>query len=349
MMKFKKQRYYPSGAGVVMLLMLFLSFSEQVFSQQLKTITGTVLEAGQPLPGVTVRVKGSTRGTTTLANGKYSIQAASTETLVFAFLGMETRELVVGNRTTIDVTLLVSSSSLSEVVVIGYGTVAKPDLTGSVGVVPMDEMMKAPVGTFAEALAGRVAGVKVNAADGQPGGGINIVIRGAGSLTQSTSPLYVIDGFPVEDPDPGSINPEEIESMTILKDASSTAIYGSRAANGVILIQTKRGKVGKPTVNFSSSYGIQSVPTPMELMSPYEFIKYQDELNPNSATTRAFFANGKTLEDYRSVEGINFQDYVLRQGTIQNYNLALRGGTEQTKYSISGSLFDQAGSIINTG
>jgi TonB-linked SusC/RagA family outer membrane protein len=349
MMKFKKQSYYNSGAGIVMLLMLFLSFSEQVFSQQLKTITGTVLESGLPLPGVTVRVKGSSRGSTTLANGKYSIQAASTETLVFAFLGMETRELVVGNRTTIDVTLLASSSSLSEVVVIGYGTVAKPDLTGSVGVVPMDDMMKAPVGTFAEALAGRVAGVRVNAADGQPGGGINIVIRGAGSLTQSTSPLYVIDGFPVEDPDPASINPEEIESMTILKDASSTAIYGSRAANGVILIQTKRGKVGKSTVNFSSSYGIQSVPTPMELMSPYEFIKYQEELNPSSATTRAFFANGKTLEDYRGVEGINFQDYVLRQGTIQNYNLALRGGTDQTKYSISGSLFDQTGSIINTG
>lgn len=348
-MKFKKQRYYPSGVGVVMLLILFLSFSEQAFSQQLKNVTGTVLEDGQPLPGVTVRVKGSTRGTTTLANGKYSIQAASNETLVFAFLGMQTQELVVGNRTTIDVTLLVSSSSLSEVVVIGYGTVAKPDLTGSVGVVPMDDMMKAPVGTFAEALAGRVAGVKVNAADGQPGGGINIVIRGAGSLTQSTSPLYVIDGFPVEDPDPASINPEEIESMTILKDASSTAIYGSRAANGVILIQTKRGKVGKSTVSFSSSYGLQAVPKPMELMSPYEFIKYQTELNPNAATTRAFFANGKTLEDYRGVEGINFQDYVLRQGTVQNYNLALRGGNEQTKYSISGSLFDQAGSIINTG
>lgn len=348
-MKFKKQRYYPSGAGIVMLLMLFLSFSEQVLSQQLKTITGTVLESGQPLPGVTVRVKGSNRGSTTLANGKYSIQAASNETLVFAFLGMETQEQVVGNRITIDVALLVSSSSLSEVVVIGYGTVAKPDLTGSVGVVPMDDMMKAPVGTFAEALAGRVAGVRVNAADGQPGGGINIVIRGAGSLTQSTSPLFVIDGFPVENPDPASINPEEIESMTILKDASSTAIYGSRAANGVILIQTKRGTVGKSTVNFSSSYGIQSVPKPMELMSPYEFIKYQTELNPDAKTTRAFFANGQTLEDYRGVEGINFQDYVLRQGTIQNYNLALRGGTEQTKYSISGSLFDQAGSIINTG
>ena len=349
MMKLKKPWFFPSGAGIVMLIMLVLSFSDQALSQQLKSITGTVLEAGQPLPGVTVRVKGTNRGTTTLANGKYSIQAASNETLVFAFLGMVTQETVVGNRTTVNITLQVSSASLSEVVVIGYGTVAKPDLTGSVGVVPMDDMMKAPVGTFAEALAGRVAGVKVNASDGQPGGGINIVIRGAGSLTQSTAPLYVIDGFPVENPDPASINPEEIESMTILKDASSTAIYGSRAANGVILIQTKRGSVGKPVVSFSSSYGIQEMPKPMEVMSPYEFIKYQTELNPLTATTRAFFAGGKTLEDYRNAEGVNFQDYVLQQGTIQNYNLALRGGTDQTKYSISGSLFDQVGSIINTG
>ena len=349
MMKLKKPWSFPSGAGIVMLIMLVLSFSDQALSQQLKSITGTVLEAGQPLPGVTVRVKGTNRGTTTLANGKYSIQAASNETLVFAFLGMVTQETVVGNRSTVNITLQVSSASLSEVVVIGYGTVAKPDLTGSVGVVPMDDMMKAPVGTFAEALAGRVAGVKVNASDGQPGGGINIVIRGAGSLTQSTAPLYVIDGFPVENPDPASINPEEIESMTILKDASSTAIYGSRAANGVILIQTKRGSVGKPVVNFSSSYGIQQTPKPMEVMSPYEFIKYQTELNPLTTTTRAFFAGGKTLEDYRNAEGVNFQDYVLQQGTIQNYNLALRGGTDQTKYSISGSLFDQIGSIINTG
>jgi TonB-linked SusC/RagA family outer membrane protein len=349
MIKLKKPWGFPSKAGIIMLIMLVLSFSDQALSQQLKSISGTVLEAGQPLPGVTIRVKGTNRGTTTVANGKYSIQAASNETLVFAFLGMVTQEIVVGNRTTVNVTLQVSSASLSEVIVIGYGTVAKPDLTGSVGVVPMDDMMKAPVGTFAEALAGRVAGVKVNASDGQPGGGINIVIRGAGSLTQSTAPLYVIDGFPVENPDPASINPEEIESMTILKDASSTAIYGSRAANGVILIQTKRGTVGKPVVNFSSSYGIQQMPKSMEVMSPYEFIKYQTELNPLTATTRAFFAGGKTLEDYRTTEGVNFQDYVLQQGAIQNYNLALRGGTDQTKYSISGSLFDQIGSIINTG
>ncbi|MBC7757979.1 MAG: SusC/RagA family TonB-linked outer membrane protein, partial [Phormidesmis sp. FL-bin-119] len=170
-----------------------------------------------------------------------------------------------------------------------------------------------------------------------------------GSLTQSTSPLYVIDGFPVEDLDPATLNTEDIESMTILKDASSTAIYGSRAANGVILIQTKRGKVGKPLIGFNSSVGFQFKPEAKEVMSPYEFIKYQTELNPNIATTTAFFANGKTLEDYRNVEGINFQDYAFRPGAIQKYDMALRGGSDQTKYSISGSFYDQQGVIINTG
>ena len=143
--------------------------------------------------------------------------------------------------------------------------------------------------------------------------------------------------------------------MTILKDASSTAVYGSRGANGVIVITTKRGKVGKPVVTFSTSLGVQPTPEPMELMSPYEFVKYQQELNPSSFNTPAYFAydaalgRNKTLEDYRNVEGINFQDHVLRTGSIQNHNLALRGGTEQTRYSISGSLFDQKGTIINTG
>ncbi len=343
--------HFPFIMGTVMLIFLVSLIPGRAFSQSSRLILGTVYEApsGVPLPGVSVRVKGTGTGTTTAANGKFSIQAKNTDVLVFSFLGFKAQEITVGARTTVNVTLTSDATSLSEVIVIGYGTVAKPDLTGSVGVVPVDDMMKAPVGSFAEALAGRVAGVRVNAEDGQPGGGINIVIRGAGSLTQSTAPLYVIDGFPVENPDPATINPEEIESMTILKDASSTAIYGSRAANGVILIQTKRGKVGKPVVSLSSSVGFQAVPEPMELMSPYEFIKYQSELNPLASTTTAFFANGKTLEDYRNAEGIDFQDYVLRTGAIQNYNIALRGGTEQTKYSISGSLFDQKGSIINTG
>jgi TonB-linked SusC/RagA family outer membrane protein len=349
MMIFKKLRILPELTGIGMLIVLLLSLNGQVAAQDLKTITGRVTDAGDPLPGATVKVKGSSRGTTTTQNGTFSIQAAANETLQIGFLGMKSQQIVVGSRTIINVVLDVETSLLSEVVVVGYGTVAKKDLTGSVGVAPVEDMLKAPVGTFAEALAGRVAGVKVNADDGQPGGGINIVIRGAGSLTQSTAPLYVVNGFPVENLDPATINPEEIESLTILKDASSTAIYGSRGSNGVIVIQTKRGKTGKPQVNFSTAYGIQTTPKPMELMSPYEFIKYQSELNPLLATTTAFFAGGKTLEDYRNVEGINFQDYVMRNGSTQNYNLAVRGGTDETKYSISGSLFDQVGSIINTG
>ena len=355
MMIFKKQRLLPSLAGIGMLLVLLLSLPGQVFSQNLKTVTGRVTDAGDPLPGATIKVKGTARGTTTLQNGTFSIQAANNETLVIGFLGMKTQELVVGDRTTINVALDAESSVLNEVVVVGYGSVAKKDLTGAVGVVDVEDLNKAPVGSFAQALAGRVAGVQASSVDGQPGGGVNIIIRGAGSLTQSTTPLYVIDGMPIEGLTPESLNPEEIESMTILKDASSTAIYGSRAGNGVILIQTKRGKVGKPVLSFSSSYGIQGTPKQIELMSPYEFIKYQSELNPNIATTKGFFAydaalgRNKTLEDYRDVEGVNFQDHVLRNGGISINNISLRGGTEQTKYSVSGSFTDISGTIINTG
>src|SRR5690606_35207807 len=142
-------------------------------------------------------------------------------------------------------TMSLEEKTLDDVVVVGYGTVKKDDLTGSVAQVDMKDLMEAPVGSFDEALAGRVAGVQVSSNDGQPGGGMNIVIRGANSLTQSTDPLYVIDGFPIEDPDNAAINPEEIESLTVLKDASATAIYGARGANGVMIIQTKKGKVGK--------------------------------------------------------------------------------------------------------
>lgn len=319
--------------------------------QQKKEISGTVKDSqGLPLPGVTVIVKGTSTGIITNANGQFKLSvSADALSLVFSFIGMQSQEISLKGKSMIDVVMEVTTLNLDDVVVIGYGTVRKIDLTGSVGVVSVKDMEKAPVATFAEALAGRVASVQVVSSDGQPGAGINIVIRGAGSLTQSTAPLYVIDGFPVEDPDPATLNPEEIESMTILKDASSTAIYGSRGANGVILIQTKRGKVGKPALSFNSSVGFQFKPEAMAVMSPYEFVKYQSELNPATPATTAFFANGKTLEDYRNVEGINFQDYILRIGKVQKHDLALRGGSDQTKYSISGSFYDQQGVIINTG
>jgi len=321
-------------------------------SEQKREISGMVRDIqGVPLPGVTVVVKGTMIGTTTNSNGQFklSISSSDAKSLLFSFIGMQSQEVILKGQASFDIVMKEATTDLEDVVVIGYGMVKKPDLTGSVGVVSVKDMAKAPVSSMAEALAGRIAGVMVNSVDGQPGGDINITIRGAGSLTQSTSPLYVIDGFPVENPDPATLNSAEIESMTILKDASSTAIYGSRGANGVILIQTKRGTVGRPVFSFSSSVGFQMTPKPMELMSPYEYIKYQQELNPGFSSTTAFFANGKTLEDYRNVEGVNFQDYLLRTGAIQMHDLALRGGNEQTKYSISGSIYNQKGVIINTG
>lgn len=314
-------------------------------------INGTVTdEKGETLPGVSVLIKGTQRGTVTNANGEFQldVQGASS-VLVFSFVGYLTKEVVVGNQSTLNVVIDVDTKALDEVVVVGYGSARKSDLTGSVGTVDVGALVKAPVASFADALSGRVAGVQVSSNDGQPGGGFNILIRGAGSLTQSTSPLFVVDGFPIEDLNPNTLNQEDIKSISILKDASSTAIYGSRAANGVVLIETKRGSVSKPVVTLSTSLGFQSSPRQIPLMSPYEFVKYQQELNPTLETTQGYFTDGKTLESYRNVEGINWQDKVFRTGAIQIHNVSVRGGTAQTRYSISGSLFNQKGVVINTG
>lgn len=319
--------------------------------QAAATVTGLVTdEKGEGLPGVSILVKGKTQGTTTSLDGTYRIDVpSSNDILVFSFVGYVTKEVAVGNQTTIDVQMEVDAKSLEELVVVGYGTVKKSDLTGSVSTLQVSDMIKAPVGNFADALAGRAAGVRVFSNDGQPGGGVNIMIRGAGSLTQSTAPLYVIDDFPIENFNPSTLNPEDIESISILKDASSASIYGSRAANGVVLIKTKRGKAGRPDINISTSIGFQGQPEKMDLMSPYEFVKYQMELNPNTSTTLAYFRDGVTLEDYRDMEGLDFQDLVFRTGAVKIYNVSVRGGNDQTKYSISGSAYDQDGVIINTG
>lgn len=204
-------------------------------------ITGKVTDgSGVALPGVNIQVKGAGFKTISDLNGNYRIEVSQLGvTLVYSYLGFATQEFKI-NSFVRNIVMKEETQSLESVVVIGYGTVKKDDLTGSVAQVEMTDLLEAPVGSFDEALAGRVAGVQVSSSDGQPGGAPDIVIRGAGSLTQSTTPLYVIDGFPIEDPDNAAINPEEIESMNILKDASATAIYGSRGSNGVIIIQTKR-------------------------------------------------------------------------------------------------------------
>lgn len=336
--------------GVAMLIFLASFMPGRVLSQDLKLIKGTVTEAatGQPVPGVSIKVKGTTKATSTTNDGQYSIQAKSTDILVFSFVGSVTQEITVGPRTAVDVKLADDAKSLNDVVVIGYGSVKKADLTASVGQANVKEMAMAPVSSFAEALSGRVAGVNASINDGQPGASVNIVVRGGSSFSYSNAPLYVIDGFPVESFNPASINPEDIESLTVLKDAASTAIYGSRGSNGVVVIQTKRGMVSDPVVTFGTSYGVQADKKRMDMMSPYEFVKYVNELHPTQAYAKSYLLN-RTLESYKDEQGVDWQDQVFRKGAVFSNNIALRGGTEKTKYALSGSLFDQKGVILNTG
>lgn len=319
-------------------------------TRQDRVVTGKVTDVnGQPLPGATIRLKSAGAGTVTDAKGNFHLKhVAPDDILVISFTGFVIQEIPADGDTPLQIVLKEDQQALSQVVVIGYGSVAKPDLTGAVGQVNMADMTKAPVGSFAEALAGRLAGVQVSGNDGQPGGDYNITIRGPGSLTQSTSPLFVIDGFPVEDLDPNSLNPDDIESMTVLKDASSAAIYGSRAANGVIVVQTKRGKAGKTAITFNTSIGQNLKRKKIDLMSPYEYIKLQNELFPGAADGGMYTAN-TPLDYYKDVEGVDLQDYMFRSGPIKKYDMAIRGGNEKTKFAVSGSVYDQEGIVVNTG
>ncbi|WP_205509912.1 SusC/RagA family TonB-linked outer membrane protein [Longitalea arenae] len=317
-----------------------------------KIITGKVTDLNnEPLEGVTVSVKGKSITATTNEEGYYSIPLNSTTGLVlnFSSVGFTPKQLRLNATSTIyNVKLETSLKDLDDVIVIGYGSVRKKDLTGSVGQVRMPDVKKAPVASIEDALGGRVAGVQVSAVDGQPGNANLIVIRGGNSITQSNSPLYVIDGFPIENPANNVFNPDEIESIEVLKDASATAIYGARGANGVVIITTKKGKVGAPVVTYNGWYGWQQEIKRQEVMSPYEFVKYQFELNPTSATT-TYLKNGKTLDFYKDAAGVNWQDKMLRTAPMTNHTLSISGGTDKTKYVISGSLLDQEGLLLNSG
>ncbi|AOZ97961.1 SusC/RagA family TonB-linked outer membrane protein [Flavobacterium commune] len=321
---------------------------------QNRIISGSVNDnLNEPLPGVTVSVKGTKVATLTDGNGQFKITAASKDQLIFTYIGFETSTLAVQDKTTVAVTLKSTTSALEEVVVIGYGTVKKKDLTGAVSSVAMSDLNKAPVRSFDEALAGRVAGVQVTSSDGRPGAGINIVIRGNNSVTQANSPLYVVDGFLIEDPDNNVVNPSDIESIDILKDASATAIYGARGANGVVVITTKQGKAGKAVFSFSSSVGVQNNISKMELMSPYEFVKYQLELNPAETSiprspTEIYLSDGKTLDYYKTQKGIDWQDLTTRTALFKNNDFSVRGGTKKLKYAFSGSTSDQDGILLNS-
>jgi TonB-linked SusC/RagA family outer membrane protein len=316
------------------------------------TISGTVVdERNETIPSALVRVRGANLSTVTDLNGKYSIKVKEDPNIIleFSFLGYSVQTVRISpGRLIYNIKLQPDALGLNEVLVIGYGTSTKKDLTGSVGSVSMKDLEKAPVPSFDQALAGRVAGVTVTANDGQPGADMSIVIRGNNSVTQDNSPLFVVDGFPLEASLASVINPNDIESIDVLKDASATAIYGARGANGVIMITTKRGKTGVSTISYNSFVGYQSNLKKQELLNPFEFVKLQIELNPTLNTPR-YLNNGLTLDSYRDIKGIDWQDEIIKVNPFQNHALSISGGTDKTKYLISGSFVDQDGIIINSG
>ncbi|KAF2330659.1 SusC/RagA family TonB-linked outer membrane protein [Flavobacterium daemonense] len=359
-MKKLNLKYQPSQKVFrhlfVGIFLIIIPFFAQ--AQEKKLISGTVVDENKdPLPGVTVSVKGTKDAALTDYTGQYSIKAESKDQLVFTYIGFETAAVTVGDKKALNVSLKSATSTLDEIVVIGYGSVKRKDLTGSVSSVSMPDINKAPVRSFDDALAGRVAGVQVTSADGRPGSGVDIVIRGNNSVTQANSPLYVIDGFLIEDPNNNVINPADIESIDILKDASATAIYGARGANGVIVIQTKRGKEGKPVFTFNSTTGVQDMLNKMDLMDPYEYVKYQLDFNPlptsavgspQTPTEIYLTKPGRTLDYYKTVKGIDWQDLTSRTALYSSNDFAVRGGTKKLKYATSVSAVDQDGILLNS-
>lgn len=327
-----------------------------------RIISGKVTSPeGESLPGVSVLIKGSNTGTVTDAEGRYNLTVPSGDAvLVYSFIGFSQEEVAVGNQTVIDITLTPSLESLSEVVVIGYGTVKKSDLTGSVSSIKADELKAVPTTSFDQALQGRAAGVQVMQTSGAPGAEASIRIRGVSSILAGNEPLYVIDGMLVNsstnDVTPGggvgsnsprigplsAISPNDIESIEILKDASATAIYGSRGTNGVVLITTKRGKKGISSINVESYYGVQQVSKKIGLLNAQQFAEFLNEAKTNAGQTPVY-ANPSTLG-----RGTDWQEEIYRTAPIQNYQVSFAGGSDKTQYVISGGYFDQDGIVINS-
>ncbi|MES2872324.1 MAG: TonB-dependent receptor [Bacteroidota bacterium] len=334
---------------IIGLLFTSFSFAEKnyVKEQTAIVVTGKVTDpAGQPLIGVSVKVKGTNIGASTDANGQYTLNAPEgNSTLVFTYIGYLTQEIEVSNRTAINITMQEDAANLDEVVVIGYGTVKKSDITGSVSSVSSKDINAVPAANVMQALAGRAAGVQVKSNNGSPGAPVSIRIRGTNSIVGNNEPLYVIDGFPVNDA--LSINNASIETIEILKDASAVAIYGSRASNGVVLITTKKGKAGETRVSFDSSLGSQQLIKKMEMMNPLEYAEYFNYIQTAQGAAPIFPAS-KLSEFAAMGEGTNWQDVVFRRAPIQNHTLVISGGDKKTQFSLTGGIFEQQGIIKNS-
>ncbi len=316
------------------------SYLETTTSDIASKVTGKVTDSsGEGLIGVNILVKGTSSGTVTDISGDYSLNVPDgSNTLVFSYTGYKTMEVDINAQSVLDVVMKEDSELLDEVVVIGYGVVKKSDLTGSVVSVDGKELTSIVAGNPTAALQGKLSGVQVENNGGEPGGASNVFVRGISSLTNSY-PLYVIDGTFAEDM--SYINPKDIDRIEILKDASAAAIYGSRAANGVVIVQTKRGeKNGAPQVNFDMRYGVESPDKQLDFLNASEFVAHRNQLGANDDSPIVLTDDG-TYTDW--------QDLSLNSGTLQDYGLSVSGGGENSRYFISGNFYKQDGILLKTG
>lgn len=343
-----------SKRGYLTLLALLMTLTS--FAQQI-TVNGVVLdETDTPLIGATIQVKNTQKGVITDFDGKFSIKANSNATLVVSYIGYQNQEIKLKGQKNLNLKLIPDNAMLDEVVVVGYGSMKKSDLTGSVSSVAAKSIEGFKTGSVVEALGGQIAGVQITQSDGTPGSGFDIKIRGIGTVNGDSSPLFIVDGFEVSDID--YLANSDIESIEVLKDASAAAIYGARAANGVVLVTTKSGKEGKPVISYNGSASYRDIAKKLDLLSPYEFVGLQMEINPTKYAT-SYYQEGndkegnpytfQTIDDYLNEPGVDWQNEAFKPTWSQNHDFSISGGTKETKYAASFSHFDENGIFTNSG
>ena len=320
------------------------------FAQTTKMVTGTITDAvsGESLIGVNIMIEGSATGTTTDLDGKYSLNVPENAVLVVSYIGYETIKESVKGRTVIDVKLGAKSEVMDEVVVVGYTTMKKADVLGAVSKVGTKELTAAPLASAEQALQGRIAGVQVSAATGAPGADISVRVRGVGSIYSDNAPLYIVDGIPSSE-GLNNISPNDIENVTVLKDASSAAIYGSRATNGVILITTKQGKSGKARISYNGTVGVQNAVNLVKMANTKEYVELYNEAtaadNIGTSIQRSFI----TDDMLGNLANVNHVDEIFRTAMMHSHELSVSGGNDNVSYLVSGSYFNQDGIIRNSG
>lgn len=336
-----------------------------------RQVTGKVAESetGEGIPGVNVRVKGSSTGVVTDLDGNFRLQVPGPEAVLsFSFIGYLPKEVTVGNQSTINITMAPDVKQLEEVVVVGYGTQRKSDLTGAVASVSGDKLRNTVAANVDQQLQGRVPGVQVTQNSGRPGGAVSIRVRGTSSITGSNEPLYVIDGVQISGRGAGvagfdwaggaggqqnntasplaALDPNDIESIEVLKDASATAIYGSRGANGVVIITTKRGKRGDARISYNGTYGLQQAPTRINMMDLRQYADYNTQVASSNASINP---DERLMDPSLLGPGTDWQDEVFQIAPMQNHSISVAGGNEKNTYSIMGGYFQQDGIIIGSG